>query len=551
MSRPIEREAARLVLPALRLDRWEPEEVRERAADGLALGVGGFLLFGGEAGRVAELCRELRGRASRPLWLAADLERGPGQQFDGAPELPPPAALAAHPRPEEAARTAGAVTGRAARALGLNWALAPVLDLDVEARNPIVGTRSFGADPASVARLGTAWIEACQAAGVAACAKHFPGHGRTRADSHRELPRVEADRRTLEADLAPFRAAAGRVAAVMTAHVAYPALGCDAPATLCRGVLSDLLRDDLGFGGLVVTDAMIMEGVREADRADRAPEGRVPPEGGLAARAVAAGCDLVLYPPDPAAAVRDLAETAEADPRLAARIREAAARSVALSRRFSPGAGEDRDGEPGRGRVAGPRPGAEEGPEELVALATACVRPVVPTGVERPGTGGGAGAAEGSSGPLVPEPGRVLLPLRVSTDLPRPGRRPAGDALAAELRELGWEVRAPVGLRVAPGDSEKVENDAVPGKGAGAPARLVLVTATPQGWKGRAGLPPGAVDTVRRLAASGAGVVLFGHPRVLEEVGVPGLCAWDASALMERAAARWMDRAARRARRGR
>lgn len=547
MSRPTDREAARLVLPALRLDRWEPAEVRERAAAGLALGVGGFLLFGGEAERVAELCRDLRRAASRPLWLAADLERGAGQQFAGAAELPPPGALAAHPRPEEAARTAGGATGREARGLGLNWVLAPVVDLDVEPLNPIVGTRSFGADPEVVARLASAWIEACQGTGVAACAKHFPGHGRTRADSHRELPRVEAERESLEADLRPFRAVADRVAAVMTAHVAYPALGCDVPATLCAPALSGLLRGELGFRGLTVTDAMIMEGVLEGEGE---PEGGSPARPSPAARAVAAGCDLVLYPAEPAAAVRELAEAA-AEPGLAARIRAAAARSEALCRRFSPPPEDDRGGPRGGAAGSGARregddgagpPRAGVGEEELVELATACVRWVVPGGDRRGGSAAGGGAEDAS--PVLPDPDRPLLPLRISTDLPRPGRRPPGEALAAALRSRGWRVRDPVEVEDSAGGAEGVGTD----EEARGPGRLVVVSATPQGWKGRADLPPAAADALRRLARAGAAVVLLGHPRVLQRAGVRGVCAWDASGLMERAAARWIDRAAREGR---
>ncbi len=241
--------AGHLFLEALRLDQESLDDLRRRIDAALRLEVGGFIFFGAEAEAAARLAGEILAAARRPLWLAADLERGAGQHLRGLTTFPPPAALARHPDAAAAVRVAARVTAREARALGLNLVLAPVLDLDVEARNPIVGTRSFGSDPDTVAALGRSWVDACQAEGVAACGKHFPGHGRTTADSHAELPVVDASVQVLEADLAPFRAVAADVACLMSAHVAYPALGALGPATLERAVLDDLLRGEMGFEG--------------------------------------------------------------------------------------------------------------------------------------------------------------------------------------------------------------------------------------------------------------------------------------------------------------
>ena len=255
----------------------------------LALGVGGFILFGGDAERVRALAKELRQKSRVPLLIAADLERGAGQQFAGSTGLPPLSAIASL-GDVDAVRRAARLTAREARTLGLNWDLAPVCDLDVVPENPIVGTRSLGSDSRKVAMLAQAWIQACQAEGVLACAKHFPGHGRTRTDSHSGLPVVDATRAELmEHDLAPFRAAieAG-VAGVMTAHVSYPALDASgAPATMSREMLQWLLRQQMRFEGLIVTDAMIMEGAI-AEHGDEE----------AAIRALDAGCDLLLYPKD-------------------------------------------------------------------------------------------------------------------------------------------------------------------------------------------------------------------------------------------------------------
>lgn len=280
---------ARLLLPAV---RWSAEtgfeEHRETVERGLELGVGGFIIFNGEARAVRDFAADLHRRALHPLLIASDLERGAGQQFRGATPLPPAAALG-YLGEAETTRRAGELTAREARALGVNWIYAPVADVDLEPRNPIIGTRAFGRTPETVATHVAAWTEGCAAGQALSCAKHFPGHGRTVGDSHIEKPVVDAPREMLEADLLPFRAAVrAGVDSMMTAHVAYTALAPSGlPATLSPRILGDLLRDELGFGGLVVTDALIMEGfIEDMDEAHAAVE------------ALRAGCDVLLYPQD-------------------------------------------------------------------------------------------------------------------------------------------------------------------------------------------------------------------------------------------------------------
>ncbi len=271
---------------------------REAIDQALALGVGGFVLRGGPRDDVAQLTRALHAHAPHPLLIAADFERGAGERFHGALTLPPAAALAAL-GDADAVRRAARLTAREARALGFNWALGPVCDLDLDNGNPIVGTRSFGGEPTRVAELAAEWIDACQAESVLACAKHFPGHGRARVDSHLALAQVGDGLADLQAgDLAPFRAAidAG-VASIMTAHAAFTALDpTGTPATLSAPIIT-MLREELGFAGLVVTDGLQMAGVLE---------GQGEPE--AAVRALAAGCDLLLAPSDPAQVVRALEE---------------------------------------------------------------------------------------------------------------------------------------------------------------------------------------------------------------------------------------------------
>lgn len=282
-------------MPAIRWDDasgFAPARPGIEAA--LELGVGGFILFGGELEEVRRLTAELAAASHHPLLIASDLERGAGQQMRGLTPLPPLGALAALGEP--AVARAATITAAEALSCGINWVLAPVCDLDLEPANPIVQTRSFGADAFDVADLAARWIAACQQAGALACAKHFPGHGRTTIDSHAGLPVVNVGHE-LGRDLMPFRrAVAAGVASVMTAHIAYPQWDqTGSPATYSRPIVTGLLRGDLFFDGLVVTDALIMEGAK-------GPGG----ESEGARRVIAAGGDLLLYPHDPAAVVRGL-----------------------------------------------------------------------------------------------------------------------------------------------------------------------------------------------------------------------------------------------------
>ncbi|MDQ3556325.1 MAG: beta-glucosidase, partial [Gemmatimonadota bacterium] len=317
---------ARLLFPALRPTVTEGfAVVRPAIEHGLELGVGGFVLFGGDAEAVRELTGELHRRSAHPLLIASDLERGAGQQFRGATPLPPAAALGSLGDPRISER-AGELTAREARALGVNWIYAPVADVDLESRNPIIGTRAFGTEPEAVAAQVAAWTRGCARGGALSCVKHFPGHGRTVGDSHAERPTVAAGRQELEADLAPFRAGfAAGTDATMTAHVSYPALDPSGrPATLSRPILHGLLREELGFGGLVVTDALIMDGLTEDVS-----------EAQAAVEALAAGCDALLYPGDTDVVMRELAAALE-DGRVArSRVDDAVRRVGAAAERVA------------------------------------------------------------------------------------------------------------------------------------------------------------------------------------------------------------------------
>jgi beta-glucosidase-like glycosyl hydrolase len=464
-------------MPAL---RWHPDTgfAHESPAidRGLALGVGGFIIFGvpgARDGEIAALTAELGRRAGRALLIGADLERGAGQQARRAVECPPPRALASLDDPE-VVRWAGRTTALEARRLGINWVFAPDCDLDCEPENPIVQTRSFGEDPATVGRLAGLWIEACQGEGVLACAKHYPGHGRTAVDSHDRLPVVTADAPTLErTDELPFVQAIGAgVASVMTAHVAFPALDPAGRAATLSPPILGRLRHNHRFEGLIVSDALVMEGAR-AGRS----------EAELAVEAVAAGCDMLLYPRDVEAAIRGL-EAASAGP-LAGRMAESLARySAAVATAESPS-----------------RPAAER-PPGLHEQARSIADRLLAAGMRR-------------------------------GEAPRFDHGLRFDIIDDDL--AGWYKPGPSDL-VPRGLARRGRGEVWSG------ARVVLAFASPKAAKGRAGFSPENRAALTRLAGEAALVVLFGHPRLVEEIppGPPVLVAWHRQDLMQDAVARWL-----------
>lgn len=193
----------------------------------------------------------------------------------------PPAAAFEH-APEAALRANAELLGGICRDVGLDVVCAPVLDLRLPGAHGVIGDRAFAEDPATIARLGAAFVAGLQAAGTIPVVKHIPGHGRALADSHHELPRVAAPAADLAADIAPFRALAGSGAWAMTAHVLYEAWDRALPATISPVVIRDIIRGEIGFEGVLVTDDLAMGALAGASN-------------DLAAAALSAGCDLVLH----------------------------------------------------------------------------------------------------------------------------------------------------------------------------------------------------------------------------------------------------------------
>ncbi len=271
------------------------------------LHVGGFInvthgsplgVVKSQAYPTAVLANQMQAKSKLPLLIAADFERGTAMRLDEGTSFPTAMALAAAGNVKDA-YTMGKITALEARAVGVQWIYAPDADVNNNPNNPIINTRSFGEDPAQVAEYVAAFVKGVQENGGLATAKHFPGHGDTAADSHIDLPVIHADRERLEnLELVPFRAAilAG-AGTVMTGHLSIPALEPDpnTPATLSSNILTGMLRKELGFQGLVVTDAMDMGGITV----------RYAP-GEAAVRAFAAGADALLMPPVPDAAFEAL-----------------------------------------------------------------------------------------------------------------------------------------------------------------------------------------------------------------------------------------------------
>ena len=477
-------ESARLLIPAI---RWDSASgfagQRPQIEKALALGCGGYIFFGGEATAVRDLAAELRERSGFPLLIASDLERGAGQQFAGATGLPPLAAIGATTE-EGAVARAARLTAREALALGVNWMLAPVCDLDLEKDNPIVGTRSFGSDSHKVSELVSEWVDACQAMGAMACAKHFPGHGRTAVDSHAALPTVQASAADLHAsDLAPFVAAIeSGVASILTAHIAFPSLDASGvPATVSRAILHDLLRKELGFEEIIVTDAMIMEGVLRGGSEEQA-----------CVNALAAGCDLVLYPVDLVAVAREV-ERAIArgaiDP-------EEARKSLARRDRWASWTATRADA-PSRADVMWSQ-----------SLALNCVTEV-----------------RGRLHALSRQVDLLLVDDDTGGPYAPPSREPFRDALQEGELDARW-VEAP-------------SQD-------GRRSLVIALFGDIRSWKGRAGYSSASISAVARALERDADAIVmqFSHPRLAAQLPASArhvVSAWGGERVMQEAAGHWLS----------
>jgi beta-N-acetylhexosaminidase len=245
---------------------------------------------------VAKVANQLQRDSKLPLLLAADVERGVASRLKNVPAFPWPMAWGAVGNPATVRRI-GVITASEASAVGIQWAMAPVADINSNPANPVINDRSFGEDPEQVSRLVAAYIRGAQENGLLVTAKHFPGHGDSSIDSHRGIPSIEDDREHLDkVELAPFRKAieAG-VDSIMLAHARVPAIDSDPNkiATTSSKIVDGLLKDQLGFKGVVVTDALEMKGITSLYDPQKGS-----PTALAALDAVKAGCDVIMIPTD-------------------------------------------------------------------------------------------------------------------------------------------------------------------------------------------------------------------------------------------------------------
>lgn len=304
--------------------------------------LGGIIFFGAPMYETVHMANRMQENAEIPLLIALDAETGIGMRFQDAANFPWNMAVAATGNPEYAYKM-GVITGREARAMGILQVYAPVLDVNNNADNPVINVRSYSEDPETVARFGAAFIQGVQSQGVIATAKHFPGHGDTDVDSHRGLPIINVSRERLgQVELVPFkRAIEAGVASIMVAHIGLPQLdpteikpipnairvdtdeeviteNATLPATLSPKIQTDLLKKEMGFKGLIVTDAMSMSGLTMYVTQEEA-----------GVQAFLAGADLLEKPADVDAMIRGLREAVKSGRISEARLNESVRKIIA------------------------------------------------------------------------------------------------------------------------------------------------------------------------------------------------------------------------------
>ncbi len=509
VSLSLREKAAQLVMPWIPGDYWASDAAAlTTALQQVDEGVGGFIVgIGPSPYDIAEKLNTLQRAARVPLLIASDFESGPGARIREAPAFPGNMALGATDR-ELDAYEVGRVIALEARAVGIQFDFAPVVDVNNNPANPIINVRSFGEDPRRVAALGSAFIRGLREHGMLSAAKHFPGHGDTGTDSHIALPIVTATRQRLDSvELVPFRAAVRQGAdAVMTAHLAVSGLTGEGspPATLSPFVLDTLLRQDLGFQGLVVTDALNMGAIVSRYGASQA-----------AVLALKAGADILLMPADPKGAIDAIVDAVTRGEVSEVRLDSSVARVLAAKARV--GLFESR-------LVDINRIAAVVGDSADVALdQDISQRSLV--------------LVKDSLG-MVPLPAsrrRHVLVVSYGNE----AYRDVGSTFAAAIRSAADTLRT---LRLWPA-SGPASFDSVRVEAAAASAVIFLAASQPTAWKPDAVVIPAPIAAlIDSLAAGGMPVaaVSLGSPYVLAQIPrVPAfLAAWSETDAIERALAR-------------
>ncbi|HET9134235.1 MAG TPA: glycoside hydrolase family 3 N-terminal domain-containing protein [Gemmatimonadales bacterium] len=467
-----------------------------------SLQVGGIIISTGTPYGIAAKLNALQRRAPLPLLISADFESGTTMRMaDGTP-LPPQMGIGATGRPEDAYQM-GRITGLEGRAVGVHLAFAPVADVNSNPANPIINTRSFGADPRDVARFVTATIRGLRDGNILSTTKHFPGHGDTDTDSHLSMPTITASWARFDSlEMIPFRAAVeAGVDAMMSAHIAVPALDGQSqlPGTLSPKVLTGILQDSLKFRGLISTDALDMGGVAKQIGADE-----------VVIRAFEAGSDLLLMPADPAQAIDAMTRAVESGRISQARLDHSVRKLLDLKLRM--GLFREREVD----LAAIPEVVARR---EFLAIARDMTRRSLVLLKDSLGTVDALRAAPRKVALITVADGGTL------------GRR-----LATDLRAQGHTVTT-VTLPIDPSSKQLAEAEAA------IAANPMTVLATQVRWgsyRGTIGLLPETAALLTRLAAKKPTVLVsFGSPYVIAQVPnvASYLIAWSGTTMAEAAVA--------------
>ncbi len=287
-----------LIITRLDGDNLSDSSYRKKTFDLVYKGIGGFIVFGGKKDEVKEFIYSLQSISDIPLFIASDIERGAGQQFKGATHFPSLMAIAAAINRDDSSHVQileNYIKSVAEEAIdiGINIPLIPILDVNLNPDNPIICTRAFSDNPETVSWFGRKYIEILQHAGLTSCAKHFPGHGDTAIDSHISLPVIsKSEEDLMRADIAPFKEAiTSGVGSIMMGHLRIPSIDT-LPASLSKKIVTDLLRTQLGYTGLVMTDALNMSALNEYED--------------IPVKCIDAGIDIILHPSDPVKTANEL-----------------------------------------------------------------------------------------------------------------------------------------------------------------------------------------------------------------------------------------------------
>ncbi|HKO05945.1 MAG TPA: glycoside hydrolase family 3 N-terminal domain-containing protein [Candidatus Acidoferrales bacterium] len=492
----------------------ESADFKELMARVVANHIGGFILAtrrgprGIELSHVYEtavLTNQLQRAAAIPLLVGADFERGTVMRVEEGTAFPHAMAVGATGRPEDA-YAMGRITAIEARAMGVHWAFAPVADVNSNPDNPIINIRSFGEDPKRVAEYVAQFVRGVEENGAMATAKHFPGHGDTAVDSHLELPLVKGDRARLNAvEFVPFEAAIGAgVSSVMTGHLAVPALepDPDAPATLSARVLTGVLRGEMQFHGLVITDALDMGGVTKGF-----------PPGEVAVRALLAGADVLLMSPVTDAALASVRDAVQSGRVPMARLDDAVRRVLEAKARL--GLYKQREVDIDKLNAVFRRPEFLATAQDMADRGVTLLR-------------NDAGLV-----PLDPRTTKRVLLLAVSADPDTIPAEPFEHELRAQLDSL---ESVHVDTRYF-----RVEETHLPSPDSYDLA-ICALTVRVADRKGSVGLPPDEAEMVRALLRAGKPVIMVGLGSPYLSEGFPEATTWLAAFsvqdVAQRAAAR-------------